>query len=84
MFSFNTDKHDFWPIYDAIKQFYPIGIQKNDDDGMYVSYPGIKLLETIIIDNIHNHVDPNAQIAGTPYFKYDDWQKKAPPKETPI
>jgi hypothetical protein len=55
MFDFNPDKFDFWPIYDAIKRFYPIGIQwRGEESHMFLSYPGLKELEAIIVDNIHN------------------------------
>ncbi|MDR3711992.1 MAG: hypothetical protein P4L51_04190 [Puia sp.] len=53
MFSFNHEKYDFWPVYDCIKKYYPIGIPK-DDTGLYKSYSGIRSLEKIIIDNIHD------------------------------
>lgn len=53
MLYFNSDKFDFWKIYDSIKQFYPIGIIKKEND-LFYSYPGLKELEAIIIDNIHN------------------------------
>ena len=52
MFYFNTEKFDFWKIYDAIKRFYPIGIKK-DERKMYFSYPGLIELQDIIVDNIH-------------------------------
>lgn len=54
MFYFNSDKFDFWVIYEAIKQFYPIGINR-DESKMYFSYPGIKKLENILIDSIHDN-----------------------------
>lgn len=54
MFNFNSDKFDFWKIYDAIKYFYPIGI-KRDESKMYSSYPGLKELEDILVDNIHDN-----------------------------
>jgi len=54
MLHFNSDKFDFWKIYDAIKRFYPIGIKK-DESKMYFSYPGLKELENIIVDNIHEN-----------------------------
>jgi uncharacterized protein YeaO (DUF488 family) len=54
MLLFNPDKFDFWKIYDAIKRFYPIGIKK-DESKMYFSYPGLKELETIVADNIHDN-----------------------------
>lgn len=53
MLHFNSDKFDFWKIYDAIKRFYPIGVKK-DESKMYFSYPGLKELEDIIVDNIHD------------------------------
>jgi len=53
MFYFNSDKFDFWVIYDAIKQFYPIGIPK-DESRIFYSYPGLKKLESIIVENIHD------------------------------
>lgn len=53
MLLFNSDKFDFWKIYDAIKRFYPIGV-KRDESKMYFSYPGLKELENIIVDNIHD------------------------------
>jgi hypothetical protein len=53
MLLFNSDKFDFWTIYEAIKRFYPIGV-KRDDLKMYLSYPGLKELEDIVGDNIHN------------------------------
>lgn len=81
MFHFNTDKFDFWPIYDAIKHFFPIGIRK-DESKVYYSYPGLYELEKLIIDNIHDgkrytenwvcfikelENDFNAEIIGTTY-----------------
>jgi hypothetical protein len=53
MLYFNSDKFDFWKIYDAIKRFYPIGV-KRDESKMYFSYPGLKELEDIVVDNIHD------------------------------
>lgn len=52
MFNFNIEAYDFWPIYDAIKRFYPIGIDRNNNQ-LYLSYPGLKILEDIIADNVH-------------------------------
>ena len=53
-FSFNSDKYDLWEIYETIKKFYPIGIGKMDGGGIYLEYPGIKALEKIVIENIHD------------------------------
>jgi len=54
MFSFNSDKYDFWLIYEKIKQFYPIGIRQ-DESCLFASYSGQKDLEKIIVDNIHEN-----------------------------
>jgi hypothetical protein len=60
MFSFfYNDKFDFLKIYDSIKHFYPIGLPKGQDK-MFYSYPGIKELEKIVLENIHendNYID---------------------------
>jgi hypothetical protein len=53
MLYFNSEKFDFLKIYDAIKRFYPIGLKK-DQSKMYYSYPGLKELENILVDNIHD------------------------------
>ena len=53
MLLFNSDKFDFWKIYDAIKRFYPIGV-KRDESQMYFSYPGLKELEDIVVANIQD------------------------------
>jgi hypothetical protein len=60
MLRFNSDKFDFWPIYDSIKRFYPIGIA-NDNPHLFNSYPGIKELNAIIGDNIHNSEHLNSR-----------------------
>ena len=53
-FSFNSGKYDLWPIYEAIKSYYPIGITRGDEVGIYFEYPGIEELEKIVVDNIHD------------------------------
>jgi len=53
MLYFNSNKFDFWKIYDAVKQFYPLGVNK-DIIEFYLSYPGLKELEKIVVDTIHN------------------------------
>ncbi|MEO1487605.1 MAG: hypothetical protein AAFU57_17850 [Bacteroidota bacterium] len=53
-FLFNPDIYDFWKIYDAVKQYYPIGIDRGHGEGIYFDYPGIKKLEKILVDNIHD------------------------------
>jgi len=54
MLYFNPNKFDFWKIYESIKHYYPIGIKK-DESELYYSYPGLKELEAIVVDNIHNN-----------------------------
>jgi hypothetical protein len=53
MLFFNTKKYNFWPIYDCTKKYYPLGIAKDDGTDMYVSFPGLKELIAIIVENIH-------------------------------
>ncbi len=53
MLNFNAAKYDFWPVYQQIKEFYPIGIPLTQD-GMYLSYPGTAALEDIIVRRIHD------------------------------
>jgi hypothetical protein len=52
-FSFNASRFNFWPIYDCIKRFYPLGIKK-ELNAFYNSYLGLQELKSIIEDNIHN------------------------------
>ncbi|AHF15784.1 hypothetical protein [Niabella soli] len=51
-FQFNTDKFDFWPVYEAIKKYYPIGVEAAPK--LYHSYPGQIALANIVIDRVHN------------------------------
>ena len=67
MLYFNPEKFDFWKIYDSIKHFYPIGIKK-DESKIYFSYPGLKELENIIVDNIHDDNNFNS--------RWEDFTKK--------
>lgn len=53
-FSFNSDLYDLWEIYDAIKSFYPLGIPRGEGGGVYFEYAGIKKLEQIVVENIHD------------------------------
>lgn len=62
-FSFNTKKHNFWLIYDAIKLYYPIGIPK-DEHSIYFNYPGIKNLTALIVEKIHNSDNYNSYCTG--------------------
>lgn len=53
-FTFNSKEFDFWPIYDCIKNYYPIGIPKNFGVGIYREYQGSLNREKLIVDNIHD------------------------------
>lgn len=53
-FTFDSAQYNFWPIYDCIKQYYPLGIPKNYGEGIYVEYKGFTDMEKIIVDNIHD------------------------------
>lgn len=50
-FEFNYNKMDLWPIYNTIKEYYPIGLQKPESNNIYYTYPGIINLNNIIIEN---------------------------------
>lgn len=64
-FSFNCHLYNLWNIYNRIKIFYPIGIPKGEGVGIFFEYPGLKKLEEIIIDNVHN--EKNFQERWTNY-----------------
>jgi hypothetical protein len=51
MFSFNPNKYNFWPIYETIKKYYPLGIIK-ENKNFYYSYEGLIEFNTIINDNL--------------------------------
>src|SRR5258708_6871792 len=56
--TFNFEVFDFWPIYDTVKKYYPIGIpftDKEEDYTFFRSYPGIKELTKLVLDNVHNN-----------------------------
>lgn len=53
-FSFNCEEYDLWEIYETIKKYYPIGISREEGIGIYFEYSGIKELEKIIVENIHD------------------------------
>ncbi len=59
IFSFNPSKHNFWPVYDAIQLYYPIGIMRFDRS-IYFDYPGLKKLSAIVVANIHNRDNYNS------------------------
>lgn len=51
-FFFNYEEYDFWPLYDAIKKYYPIGIKKNQHFDIYRRYHGIQELEKTILKRL--------------------------------
>ena len=51
-FFFNYEEYDFWPLYDSIKKYYPIGIKKNQHFDVYRQYPGIQDLEKLIVERL--------------------------------
>ena len=54
MLQFDADKYDFWKIYESIKRYYPLGVNRESPE-FFISYPGIKDLDKLIADNIHNN-----------------------------
>lgn len=52
-FSFNNKDYNFWPIYESIKTYYPIGIE-NDYPGIFFDYWGLKKLEDIVVSKVHD------------------------------
>ena len=75
-FSFNSHSSDLWDIYNGIKSFYPIGIPRGEGVGIFFEYSGLKKLEGIIMDNVHN--EKNFQKRWT---DYTDELKKIMKKE---
>ncbi len=52
-FSFNYLDYDLWEVYETIKKYYPIGLEKVENEPYY-EYPGIKELEKLVVENLHN------------------------------
>ncbi len=52
LFSFNPNTHNLWEIYEAIHNYYPIGLSR--DSAVYMEYKGIKELEKLVVENIHD------------------------------
>lgn len=53
-FTFYPETHDYWPVYDAIKKYYPIGLHPRDS--LYSTYKGRQLLGEILASKIHHPV----------------------------
>ncbi|HMI02009.1 MAG TPA: hypothetical protein VK541_05975 [Pedobacter sp.] len=52
-FAFNPEIYNFWPIYEAIKIYYPIGI-RYAYSSLYTEYEGQKKFGALLVDNFHN------------------------------
>lgn len=56
-FSFNSDKYDFWPAYEAISHYYPIGLLPNSPEAsdpawqIYHQYKGQRAFGELIGEN---------------------------------
>lgn len=51
MFVFNVDKYNFWPLYETIKKYYPIGILKENSKFFNLIVKGIPSgLKVFLID----------------------------------
>ncbi|MCC5612937.1 hypothetical protein LC612_41185 [Nostoc sp. CHAB 5834] len=58
MFYHNFKKYDFWPIYNSIKKYYPIGVSRQEPYlDFFQDYPGWKQLQALIEDKIFNPVN---------------------------
>jgi hypothetical protein len=54
-FSFNPQRFDFWPVYETIKQYYPLGLRAQQDlDVLLEGYPGQEQRWQLAADNIIN------------------------------
>ena len=53
-FSFNPNTHNFWPIYEAIKKYYSIGIQMNEGRGIHPKYNGHNAIVELLNEHIHD------------------------------
>lgn len=52
-FSFNPQRYDFWPVYETIKQYYPLGLRaQRDNDVLLQGYRGQERLQQLTADNI--------------------------------
>ncbi|UOQ64611.1 hypothetical protein [Hymenobacter volaticus] len=53
-FRFNSGIHNFWPLYETIKAYYPLGILESESDAitLHETYPGYQQIASIIEDNL--------------------------------
>src|SRR5258705_9571059 len=49
----NPDKYNFWPIHQAIKTYYPLGLDR--DFNFYFDCPGYTNLIKLLEENIHDN-----------------------------
>ena len=76
-FNFNNELYNFWPIYESIKAYYPIGIDNEYPGGLFFDYWGIKHLEEIVVAKVHD--DENYRVEWKDY-----WQKVSEEIQLPI
>lgn len=53
-FSFNSERYDFWAVYESICQYYPIGLLPDAEDPawrIYHDYKGQRALGELIMEN---------------------------------
>jgi hypothetical protein len=62
----DREPFDFWLVYKAIAEYYPIGIDRNNSH-LYNEYEGIKRIEKVLIERIHN--DKNHQTEWVAYWQ---------------
>lgn len=71
-FSSYSTYNNYWEIYNVLKKFYPIGLKKENGDGNYFKYEGIKDLYSIIKENIENEINYDKWWGN---FTRDLWNK---------
>lgn len=57
------EKFDFWSVYKSIIEYYPIGIE-NDYPCPFFEYQGIKKLEDIVVQKVHDDKNYNEEWAS--------------------
>lgn len=55
MFKFSPEKYDFWPAYDCVKKYYPLGFTERGRGSYYEDYPGFKAAVELLTSEIHDH-----------------------------
>ncbi|KAA3637388.1 MAG: hypothetical protein DWQ02_06840 [Bacteroidetes bacterium] len=75
-FQFDAEHYDFWPLYETIREYYPIGIQKNEINNCYRDFKGLKKYEELLVKNIHNQQEFQAKWGDFSDSLEDVFQKK--------